>query len=170
MGEEEIDFVTRIQDLSSTKLLFWLNYFIVQFMLCIAEALLYIPQRIKKTGYFFWINRRNLPPNPCCTNVLSVLLSSVTRNVYYVLVESRLMSVKNMKLTLHELCFTCLVHSGTNTETHFFVLTSCQNFGAIPVLPLVFSFPLKLSLKELWWTFQFCHVLLCKKYCLFHLQ
>lgn len=55
------------------------------------------------------------------------------------------MSVKNMKLTLFELYFTCLVHSGANTEIHFFVFSSSQNFGAIPVLPLVFFL---LSLKE----------------------
>lgn len=47
VGEEEIAFVTRIQDLSRSKLLFWLNSFLVQFMLCIAEALLCIPQIIK---------------------------------------------------------------------------------------------------------------------------
>lgn len=47
------------------------------------------------------------------------------------------MSVKNTKLTLFELYFTCVVHSGANTEIHGFVLTSWQNLGAIPVLPLV---------------------------------
>lgn len=47
VGEEEKAFVTRIQDLSRSKLLFWLNSFLVQFMLCIAEALLCIPQIIK---------------------------------------------------------------------------------------------------------------------------
>lgn len=77
-----------------------------------------------------------------------IFLSSVTRNVHYVLAKSRLMSVKNVKLTLFELYFACLVHSGANTEIHFFGLTSCQNFGAIPVLSFVFFFPLKLTLKE----------------------
>lgn len=61
------------------------------------------------------------------------------------------MSVKNMKLTLFELYFTCFVHSGANAEIRFFVFSSSQNFGAIPVLPLVgffFFFPSKTELER----------------------
>lgn len=57
LGEEEIAFVTGIQDLSRSKLLFCLNSFLVEFMLCIAEALLYIPQGIKNQIISFGLTK-----------------------------------------------------------------------------------------------------------------
>lgn len=59
------------------------------------------------------------------------------------------MSVKNMKLTLFELYCTCLVHSGANTEVHFFCSYFMSELWCYSSTPSsVFFFSLKAGLKE----------------------